>query len=126
MNVPEGWKRSRQIATFLESAGDPASHSTVSLGDLSAVGDPTLAQLAQLAEFGTRSRPHVKILDPVEIAGVDWYHATGREGSYARFEQFGTIHTGSQAVITFSLDDDVPRAEQQEIVDSVLASVEWN
>lgn len=122
MNAPEGWKKQRQIATFLESVSDPDSDSTASLGDLSAVGDPTLEELA---ESGTRSRPDVRILEPVEIAGVDWYHATGREGAYARFEQFGTIHNGSQATITFSLDDDVPRAEQQEIVDSVLASVEW-
>ena len=122
MNVPAGWRKSRQIATFLESASDPDSDSTVSLGDLSAVGEPTLDEQAAA---GTASRPHVRILDPVEIAGVDWYHATGREGAYARFEQFGTVHNGSQATITFSLDDDVPRAEQQEIVDSVLASVEW-
>jgi hypothetical protein len=122
MNAPEGWKRQRQIATFLDAVSDPDTDSTVSLGDLSAVGDPTLDQLA---EFATKSRPNVRFLGPVEIAGVDWYHVTGREGRYARFEQFGTIHEGSQATITFSLDDDLPRAEQQEVVDSVLASVEW-
>jgi hypothetical protein len=122
MNVPEGWRKSRQIATFLESAGDPDSDSTVSLGDLSAVGDPTLRELA---EASTGSRPDVRFEKPVEIAGVEWYRATGREGRYARFEQYGTIHNGSQATINFSLDDDVPRAEQQEIIDSVLASVEW-
>lgn len=122
MNVPEGWKKNRQIATFLESASAPGSNTGVSLGDLSAVGEPTLQEQA---EAGTASRRDVSIEEPVEIAGVDWYHAKGREGRHGRYEQFGTVHNGSQATITFTLDDDVPQAEQQEIIDSVLASVEW-
>lgn len=122
MRVPEGWKKTRQIATFLEGAQDPTSFSAVSLGDLSAVGEPTLEEQAA---FAAKNEKQTRILEPVEIAGVDWYHVVGREDQYVVFEQFGTVSHGSQATINFSLDDELSPDERRAIVASVLATVEW-
>ena len=122
MRVPEGWRKVRKMATFLTGAEDPDGFSGVSLGDLSAVGEPSLQELA---EFAATTESQTEILEPVEIAGVEWYHVVGREDRYVRFEQFGTVHNGSQATINFSLDDELPAEEQQAIIDSVLATVEW-
>ena len=122
MNAPEGWKKNDPLSTFLLQVDDPKSFSHVSLSDLSAVGEPSLDELAQFTvDERKRSQKH----DPVEIAGVEWYHVSGPNDRYTRFEQFGTSHHGSLAVIEFLLDLDLPEAEQQQIIDSVLASVEW-
>ena len=122
MRVPEGWKKVRQMAAFLVGAQDPGSFSSVSLGDLSAAGEPSLAEQA---EFAAQSESRTRILDPVEIAGVEWYHVVGREDDLVGFEEFGTVHNGSQATISFSLDDKVPADEQQALIASVLATVAW-
>lgn len=122
MRVPEGWRKVRKMADFLTGAEDPESFSSVSLGDLSAVGEPSLEEMA---EFAATTESRTKILDPVEIAGVEWYHVVGREDELVGFEEFGTVHNGSQATISFSLDDKVPAEEQQALIASVLATVEW-
>jgi hypothetical protein len=122
MRVPDGWKKVRQFADFLVGAQDPGGFSNVSLGDLSAVGEPSLEEQA---EFAAKSESQTRILEPVEIAGAQWYHIVGREDRYVGFEQFGTVHNGSQATISFSLDDKTPADEQQAIIASVLATVEW-
>ena len=122
MRAPEGWTKDKAPASFLLGAGDPESVSTILLSDLSAVGDDSLREQARIA---LRSTPQLELQDPVEIAGVGWYHLAGRDGQFATLDSFGTIHNGSQAVIDFSLDDEIPEDEQQQIIDSVLATVEW-
>ncbi|GAB6986767.1 hypothetical protein [Nocardioides pyridinolyticus] len=122
MNAPEGWKKNDPLSTFLLQAYDPDSYSHVSLSDLPGQDEPSLEGLAQ---YTLDIRKRSKQLDPVEIAGVEWYHVAGPNDPYTRFEQFGTSHNDSLAVIEFLLDRDTPAQEQQQIIDSVLASVEW-
>lgn len=123
MRAPDGWKKNDPLSTFLRQAYDPETPSTVALSDLSAVSDTPLQRQAEIA--ADRGRSRTEIVDPVEIAGVEWYHVTGRDDRFTTFDKFGTIHNGSEAVIEFGFDDEIPEAEQQEIIDSVLATVEW-
>jgi hypothetical protein len=122
MRAPEGWTRTKAPASFLLGAGDPDSVSTIILSDLLAFREQPLPGQVRIA---LRSRPGADVLDPVQIAGVEWYHIAGRDGEFATFDQFGTIHNDSEAVVEFSLDDDIPEDEQREIIDSVLATVDW-
>lgn len=122
MHAPAGWRKAKQLSPFLVQVDEPGSVNSVSLGDLSAVSDTPLQEQAEIAADNERQS---EIVDPVEIGGVDWYHIVGREDRFADFEQFGTIHNGSEAVISFSLDTELAEDERQQIIDSVLATVEW-
>jgi hypothetical protein len=122
MHAPDGWKRNDPMSTFLLQADDRKTGSSVSLSDLSAVSSTPIMGQAKIA---VKHYPRAEIAEPVEIAGVEWYHITGREDRFSTVHLFGTIHNGSEAVIDFSLSDDIPEDEQQQIIDSVLASVEW-
>lgn len=122
MRAPDGWRKNDPLSTFLLKVDDPSGFSSVSLSDLSAVGEVSLQQQARTA---LQSFPRAEAVEPVEIAGVPWYHITGPQDRYTTVDQFGTIHNGSEAVIEFGFDNEVPEAEQQEIIDSVLATVEW-
>lgn len=122
MRAPEGWKLDQAPADFLIQAYDPDNSSSIILSDLSSVGQPSLQEQVRAALLST---PQLEELDPVEIAGVEWYHLSGRENEFRSLDSYGTVHDGSMAVIDFKFDDEVPAAEQEEITASVLATVEW-
>lgn len=122
MRAPEGWKRAEAMADFLLEARDPDSRSSIILSDLGAVGQPSLQEQVRAALLST---PQLEELDPVEIAGAEWYHLAGRDGRYHTLDSYGTVHNDSMAVIDFRMDDEVPEAEQEAIIASVLATVEW-
>ncbi|GAB2445948.1 hypothetical protein GCM10027062_28730 [Nocardioides hungaricus] len=122
MRAPEGWRKTKAPASFLLGADDPKTVSTIILSDLMAVRDQPLAGQVRIA---LKSTPQLKVQEPVEIAGVKWYHLAGRDDQYATLDSFGTIYNDSEAVIDFSLDNDLSADKKQQIIDSVLATVEW-
>ncbi|MGB0100752.1 MAG: hypothetical protein WBP61_10780 [Nocardioides sp.] len=127
LHAPEGWKRKPPSTPLLTLSYDRETYSDLTLGDLPAVReDLTLDQIAQVARRNRRgSTTNLRILDPVQIAEVDWYHLRGKDGPDATLDVYGTTFNGSQSTLTFSLKNEIPAAERQEIIDSVLASVEW-
>ncbi|MCX6401870.1 MAG: hypothetical protein NTX33_18305 [Propionibacteriales bacterium] len=58
------------------------------------------------------------------VSGVEGWVIEG-EGAKARFRQFGTLRNGRIASIDFTVRTGVPPADAEELIASVLASVEW-
>lgn len=63
-------------------------------------------------------------VDNTTVSGVEGWVIEGK-GAKARFRQFGTIHNGRIASIDFTVRTGVPPADAEELIASVLASVEW-
>ena len=96
------------------------------MGSLVSVTDVPLAQLARTTiKVRGGAGGDLKLAEPVEIAGVPWFHITGTDKLSMHQEIFGTIHDGRIITLTFELDDELPAAERDEIIGSVQATVEW-
>ena len=122
MRAPEGWTKVRSPASWAVGAADPDSQSMVSLTDLENFTPQSYADQVRLE---LKNNPEAKLQDPVEIAGARWWHTTAPDSDDATIERFGTIHNKSEALIDFLFDNAIPEDERQQIIDSVLATVEW-
>ena len=60
---------------------------------------------------------------PVVVDGVRMYHASGMINPFVWGEAFGTGFTDFDVDITFTFSKRVPKAEREEVVDSVMASL---
>ena len=61
-----------------------------------------------------------------EYRGKPQVHVSGRLDDGQREDQFGTIYDQDEISFTFHFAADVPDADRQEIIDSVLESVVWS
>lgn len=62
--------------------------------------------------------------DDMTVSGVEGWVIEGQSAEQ-RFLQFGTLHAGRIVSIDFTIRTGVPAADAEELVASVLASVEW-
>ncbi len=126
--APEGWKKNDPLSKYLRQVDDPATTSSVALGSLLAFRDAPLSEQARTAFKGWRNTDRAEVLEPVEIAGVQWWHIGAREkGQFtaSRVDAYGTIHDGRLISLTFYVDEEIPAEERAEIIESVQASLEW-
>ncbi|MBM9459739.1 hypothetical protein JK386_07470 [Nocardioides sp. zg-536] len=62
--------------------------------------------------------------DDREVRGLSGWVLTGADDEYTYY-RFGTIHAGVFVTVSLVLPKDLPDAEADALVESVLASVEW-
>ena len=123
VNAPDGWRREKKSFDFSLEATDPDSIGILQFTDLDASGTASLAE--QVKFIAKTYTPPLKVMKPVEIDGVDFYHLAGRSSRYTYAEAFGTIYHGGQVALSMNFPTDLKPAERQEVVDSVLASFHW-
>jgi hypothetical protein len=125
VRVPASFEVLPYDDTHLSTAGDRRSDATIALNDVPAINpDLSLGELARInIESGVYDRPP-KIVEPATIAGVRMYHATGPVNELEHFDEFGAILGGAEVWITFTLPRDLPAAKREQLVGSVLATLE--
>lgn len=130
VRAPEGWRKTPEPTTgeFSEQADHPALGSTLFVGALPDLAPGVEVDLAQLARSAIRNAHYVRdpeIVDPVEIAGVEWYHTSGFIGPATYEDAYGTIAGGFLYNISLrTLKDAMTPAEREELLASILATVE--
>jgi hypothetical protein len=122
VRAPEGWITTEPLA-IQQSAGPPdVIGSMISVFRFPNSGLFTVDELGdeEVSDMGARSRRR----DDVELDGEQFYHLTGtlEPGLYA--ERFGTIAGDDRLSVQFEFGNGQGRAERDEIIQSVLATVQ--
>jgi hypothetical protein len=121
VRMPDGWRRSPRMSTFLEGAYDGLERITVS--HLPSVGSPTPGALARARIEG--SDPRLRRVEDAEVGGLPAIHLVGEDAS-EHSDQFALVHLGEAVDIEFSLTPGAGHEDhREEIIASVLASWEW-
>jgi len=130
VRAPEGWKKTPEPTTgeFSEQADEAASGSTLYISELPDLAPGAEVDLDVLARSAIKNAHYVQdpeIVEPEEIAGVAWYHTSGFIGGANHEEAFGTITGGFVFQISLrTLKDAMSPAEREDLLASILASVE--
>lgn len=124
VRAPEGWELTREGDPFSGQASDGLS--AIFVTEIEDFGDGILS-LRKQAEIARATGAYLQkptILDPVEIDGREWYHLAGPTDRIRHVDAFGTSEDG----LSYSVDISLNRAtftpaQRQQLVDSVLASI---
>lgn len=116
----------------MQTDSSVSATSTDQLGNsvsLSQVPDPAdgrlgLRRAAELSIDAALWLQRPRILEPVELDGVEVYHVSGRVSTAQLVEEFGATVDGQGVSVQILLHDQVPAKERREIVRSILATVE--
>lgn len=126
VHAPDGWKKLDDLVSTQRDAGDDDSFSSVTLGEVDAFGGQTDPD--ELAKSAIRTSPYPtdpKVLDTVEVDGVEMYHLAGKVDKHAYLEAYGAVVDDTIVSLSFTFATWIEPAERQETVDSVLASYRW-
>ena len=125
VRAPDGWVRAEAMVRWMLIAESRDRSSYVQLSHL--VGTSSGVPLAQLARnsldtgFPENGRRH----DDVTLDGVDFYRISGTEPDGLYIEDYGADHLGDYVTLRFHIDPGVGTRERRELIDSVLASLQW-
>ncbi|WP_193609493.1 hypothetical protein [Nocardioides lijunqiniae] len=123
IRAPEGWTVTKEGDPYSAQIGKDIN--AIYIQELPDFGGGKLS-LQEVAQTRLRNGPYLrepKIMEPVTVAGQEWYHIAGRATETTYAEDFGTVADGLALLVAMSFDRKLPEAERQEIVDTVLASV---
>ncbi len=121
--APEGWKvKDFEFGFGIVQAGFRLS--TITFADFGAVAVTTPREMVE-AEMQGNVDPDAEVTYDVELGGEPAYLITERAGRGTELT-YGAVRGGNAASVGFVLDPELPEAEQQEIIDSVLASFTWS
>lgn len=122
VRVPEGWNPT--IPYAIQQAAAPASvfGSLISVFRFPNSGLYTIDELgdAEVPDMGGRARRH----DDVELDGQPFYHLTGNLEPGLYTERFGTIYDDDRLLVQFEFGNGQGKAEQEQIIRSVLATLQ--
>jgi hypothetical protein len=130
VRAPAGWGKTPEpsVGGFSEQADDPALLSTLFISELPDLAPGTEIDLDQLARSAIKNAHYLRdpeIVAPVDLDGVAWFHTSGQIDSATYEDMFGTITGGFQLRVVLRTGIDVvPAAEREELLASILATVE--
>jgi len=120
-------RTSGNFSSLGRGARDPGGSGQVGLFAIPSLNpDGDLDDLAKTAVRFSHFQGKGTIHETVDVNGVECYHISGKYAGGRVQDQFGALHARDQVSITFDFDNDVAKAERQQLIDSVLASVVWS
>jgi hypothetical protein len=124
VRAPEGWKLQRGgINKWATSAREVGGVGSFTVYDYPQDQPSTVEQEARDA-LRDGFDPGVKRIADTTLGGVPAYQLT-QQGDGFPYTEIGTVHNGGDIAIQFEMSPLIEPAEQQAIIDSVLASVTW-
>lgn len=128
VHAPEGWAVTKENDTITGFAQDEVLLSTLMISEVEDPNPGVTITLDEMARDSVKSGQYLRdpeILEPVEIGGVLWFHTSGQIDDAQYEDVFGTVTDGVILDIAITtVVDMVPRREREELVDSILASVQ--
>lgn len=127
VHAPEGWKVDEDSTEINIDADAPGGATTfLSFYDYGPVPGLTYAENTKVARNNFSVPRARQTLTEVELDGARAYRLTG-SGFGNRYVELGAVHQGVAVSLSFIVEPrDFSPAEQQELVDEVLATFEWN
>ncbi len=124
LRMPEGWHLDNDDASFMVVGAADDRTAIINLGSFPSLDpDVSLRRLAR-STLRTGGYSNGKVLPEATMAGRPAFHVTGDvAGDWT--EEFGLIHEGEIVSVEFVFRRG-PKAGRQELIDSVLATVELN
>jgi hypothetical protein len=124
LRMPEGWHLDNDEASFMVVGAADDRTAIVNLGSFPSLDpDVSLGRLAR-STLRTGGYSNGKVLPEATMGGRPAFHVTGDVvGDWT--EEFGLIHEGEIVSVEFVFRRG-PKTGRQELIDSVLATVELN
>lgn len=121
VNAPEGWETTIRVAAGHGAFPTGQIGTTAGVNRFPNSGLFTIDEIAdeEVADMGRGG----KRLDDLEVDGVQVYHLVGSEEKGVDLERFGTIVNDQRVALVFTFANDESRAEKDEIIQSMLASM---
>jgi hypothetical protein len=124
INAPKGWKQLKDFLDFGTEANPPTGTGAVRLTQLEFPGPEISVDLQAKAALQGRLGDMKREPD-VEIAGLTFYHLSGKPNKDSHLDTFGVLNDGYQTGIDFEFENKVPEAVRQRIIDESLATFTW-
>jgi hypothetical protein len=122
LRLPDDWHVDNTDASFMHVGAADDRTAVINLSSFPALDpDVSIARLAQSTQK-TGSYPPGSVLPPTTMAGQPAFHVAGRVVGDDH-EEFGLIHDGEIVAVEFIFLRG-PKAGRQELIESVLATVE--
>lgn len=126
VRAPEGFDADPPDGSNLRFAFERGGVQSIALANTSSLDESQ--SLTEQARVSMRSNVYPRpptLMEPVEFDGVAMYHYAGRVSEHEYVEEYGTIYDGSQISINFRLAATSSDAERQQLVASVMASLQF-
>ena len=122
VNAPEGWETTLRAAVGHGSFPPGQLGTTAGVTRFPNTGLFTIEELAdeQVGDMGRGG----KRLDDLEIDGTQVYHLVGTDEKGVEVERFGTIAADQRVALVFTFANGESRAEKDEIIQSMLATMQ--
>lgn len=122
VNAPEGWETTMRVAAGQSAFPLGQVGTTAGVNRFPNSGLYTTEELAgeELAALGRSG----KRLDDLEIDGMQVYHLVGAPEKGAVIERFGTIAADQRVSLLFTFGNGEGGAEKDEIIQSMLATMQ--
>jgi len=124
MRAPEGYTLMPQSLNTAVSAEDPQARGFVTLSVLPSAREGDLDELARIGMKRFDGKP--TRLPDVEIQGVTFYHLAGENAVGLHQDHYAAAYENKLATLQFNFfSSEFSKQQRQEIIDSVLATFEW-
>lgn len=123
LRVPDTWTASESVS-FMWSAESSDYRSSLNVGDISVPG--STQTLKETAQARLKVVPELKMRENVSVSGVEMYHLSAQGSTYAYNDEYGVILNDNSLSLRFEFKLEIKPARRQEMIDSVLATVEFH
>lgn len=122
VHAPEGWETTLRAAVGHGSFPPGQLGTTAGVTRFPNSGLFTIEEIAdeEVADMGRGG----KRLDDLEIDGTQVYHLVGTDERGVEVERFGTIAADQRVALEFTFANGESRAEKDEIIESMLATMQ--
>ncbi|WP_156887135.1 hypothetical protein [Nocardioides sp. CF8] len=125
VNAPAGWRATRPYAVMASAVPPGATETIASVYRFPNSGLFTVDELGDSYRSQGRAKFKLKRLEDVELDGQTSFHVAGKANPGEYFETFGSIVNDDHLLIFFEFHDGEDKATRDEIIASVLATVDY-
>ena len=126
LRAPKGFAADPPDGSNLRFAFERDGVQSISLANTQSFNEAlSLREQARISITSGVYQRQPSIMKPVEFDGVRMYHYGGRISDIEYVEEYGTVYDGSQISVNFRLAATASKAERQQLVESVMASLKF-
>jgi len=120
--TPRGFDYDNSLAKEIVFSSSRDVRQNIEYSDVTVFPGTSNALAARLSTKNSSWNPKPTVADPVTIDGATFYHLTGPVGDGVRLDEYGSVRGSRLVKISFELQGSA--AQRQELVESVLATVQ--
>ena len=124
IRVPRGFDA--DAGGTVVSAARQSDLASVIMSTRPIIGEPDFDQLKRIARQGRSAAPNFRVLPDIEWAGEPAFHFVSDFTEFMRRDEYGMERPEEGLIVSLEIStlDQMPRAERDELIGSVLASLD--